>query len=282
MRNTKYLIKEAKQNTNTVDAQAISDDLCVRLLNRIQDFIQANLANKNIENKLFRGQAGFTTVSGVDTYQLPFDVYAKNSVNNLFIRDNNSYSPVQLMAEKARGTTQGYFCSDDKIILSPMPSSEVNMFLSYTKKLPAIGRAYGDILSVATNTSLTLAPGYENMEDVFDDYFSVVDSDGEVIRYGLEIEQTAGIITLTDTTDILAGMSVVPGKYATTHCQLPDELEGALVAALEVLIFARLSSTDVSVSKAISAEFLDEIGQMFAENGSDSFMPPLTEYTEWV
>lgn len=282
MRNVKYLIREAKQSTNTTDAEAITSNLCVRFLNRMQDYVQAYLSNQNIENKLFRGQATFSTVANVDTYQLPFDIYARNSVNTLMHKENNNYSPIALIAEKARGSTSGYFCSDNNIILSPMPTSASSLFLSYTKKLPAIGRSFGKIATVNTGVSIVLDTSYEVMTDVFDDYFSVVDVNGKVIKYGTLIAQTGSTVLMADTIDVLVGMFVVPGFYATTHCQLPDELEGAIIMGLETLINARLSSTDIPISGALSKDQLDQIGEMFAENGADSFTPPIIEYTEWV
>lgn len=281
MRQVKYLIKEAKENTNTTDIEAISDSLCVRLLNRSQEFIQAYLFTQNIEAKIFRGQAAFTTTSGIDTYQLPFNIYAKNSINNVMYKNVNNYSPMIQIAEKARGSTTGYFCSDNKIILSPMPSSPIELFLSYTKKLPSVGILHGTILTVNTNVSIVLNVGYTLMTGV-DDFFSIVDSNGVIIKYNLPVNQTADTILVTDTTGILSGMIVVPGKYATTHCELPDELESSLVMSLETQINSRLSSSDLPMSKSFGDEHLKMLGEMFAENQTDSFMPPILEYSEWV
>lgn len=282
MRNTKYLIKEAKQSTNTTDQEAITDALCIRYLNRAQDFIQSFLANQGLAKRVLRGTTEISVVSGTDTYALPHDIYGKNTVNSVMIKENNLYSPLTQIGEKGRSTTSGYFLSNGNIVLTPMPQTPFTLEVSYVKKAPAIGKSYGTIQSVVANTSLTLAVGYTDMEDVFDDYFSVVNFDGEVIRYGILIDQTAAVLTVSDTTDIVAGMYVVPGKYATTHCQLPDELEGSLVMALETMINARLSSTDIPVSKVFSDEMLSEIVSMFAENGTDTFQPPIVEYSEWA
>ena len=109
----------------------------------------------------------------------------------------------------------------------------------------------------------------------------MVDADGKIIKCGLRINQTGNTILLTDTTDILVGHYVVLGKYATTHCRLPDECESAMIMALQKLISARMASTMLPVEKAFSDEFSGMIASLFAENDGDSFMPPITEFTEW-
>lgn len=281
MRQNKYLIKEAKQNTNTTDAEAISDALCIRLLNRAQDYIQAYLFTKNIKSKIFRGQVNFNFTPGIDIYQLPFNVYARNSINNVMYRQENYYCPLPQIAEKARGTTRGYFTSDDKIIFSQMPQNPTSMFISYTKKMPGLGESYGKIVTINTDVSIVLASGGKDMTDV-DDFFSVVDSNGVIVSYNNPVDQTGLTILMDNTTNVEVGMYVVPGYYSTTHCQLPDELESPLILALEKMIDARLSSTDLPIAKAFSDETLNMIGDMYSDNATDTFMPPVLEYSEWV
>jgi len=281
MRKTQYLIREARQNTNTTDAEAITDYLCVSLLNRAQEFIQAFLFTQNIEAKIFRKSYVLNTVSGIEEYDLPSDVYAKNSINNIMYKNGDTYSPLKQIAEKARGLSTGYFLSDSKIIMSPMPQSNQIFNVSYTRRLPSLALSYGVIGTVNANTSIVLNVGYTLLTGV-DDYFSVVDSTGAVIRQGLVVSQVGDTISLSDTSSITAGMVVVPGAYATTLCQLPDELESAMIMSLETSINARLSSKDIAISKPLTNEMLEQIGAMFADNTTDTFMPPIVEYTEWL
>jgi hypothetical protein len=281
MRKIEYLIKEARQNTNTTDVEAITNQLCVSLLNRAQEFIQAFIFTQNVESRLFRGQYSFNTSRGIDSYDLPFDIYAKNSVDNIMYKNGNTYSPMRQISEKARGTTSGYFLSDSTIILSPIPSFDFEISVSYTKSLPNIGISYGTIQSIVTNTSITLATGYSSLTGI-DDFFCIVDINGLIIKRGLVVNQTAGVLSLSDTSLITAGMFVVPGKYSTIISQLPDEFESALIMSLETMIDARLSSKDTTVAKSFGDEMLSQIGSMFADNNSDTFMPPIVEYSEWV
>lgn len=283
MRHIKYLISEAKQNTNTTDIEAISDYLCTSLLNRFQEYIQASLFTSNIESKIFRGQASFKTVLNADTYQLPFNIYAKNSINAVLRKDGNSYSEIKQIAEKGRVTNSGYFCSDNKIILCPMPTSSIEINLSYTKKIPKLSLSYGEVLSVIPNVSITLITNPSlPLVSSSDFYFSVIDKYGKVIRSFLEFNQTGYTISLSDTTGIQPGMFIMAGSYSTTHSELPDELESSLILGLEQAINARLSSKDLQMSKIFSEEMLGQILAMFSESTTDTFMPPILENSEWV
>jgi hypothetical protein len=478
MRKTQYLIREARQNTNTTDVEAITDYLAVSLLNRAQEFIQAFLFTQNIEAKIFRKSYVLTTSSGVEEYALPSDVYAKNSINNIMYKNGDTYSPLRQIAEKARGVSTGYFLSDSNIILSPMPSFTQIFNVSYTRRLPSLGISKGTSIAGTANASLVvqditytskiiglngnlvsieyikgikafkiiqdltytaasfgvsgdliriryvagsiagsevvtvsgnnitvtiengvstasqieskillspaalllvsvavtgtgsnsqlktdptylsggvefasagnevvLVSGYSitvTIEDgvstatqvaaklsssslvsisisgtpsstqttqaqtylsgglnsltigalpldeltIVDDYFSTVDSFGDILTYGNVInsyDYTTGVIQFTGGVGIMyAGQFVVPGKYATTLCQLPDELESAMIMSLENSINARLSSKDIQISKTLTDEMLAQIGSMFADNTTDTFMPPMVEYSEWL
>lgn len=281
MRKVAYLIREARQNTNTTDVESITDFLCVSLLNRAQEFIQAFLFTRNVESKLFRTQYTQTVSAGTDTYALPSDIYAKNSVNNVMYKNGDTYSPLRQIAEKSRGITSGYFLSDGNIILSEMPTSSFELSISYTRRLTRIGQSYGTVQSVTPNTKITLVAGYTSMTGI-DDFFCVVDVNGTIIRSGLVVDQTGADLALSDTTSITAGMFVVPGSYVTTICELPDELESAMIMSLETMINARMSSKDIQISKPLTDEMLAQIGSMFEDNTTDIFMPPIVEYAEWV
>jgi len=284
MRQVKYLVKEAKENTNTVDAEAISNQLCCRLINRCQDFIMAYLYTNNIKTNILTNQYGLTISPVTDTYDLPTDIYAVNSLSSVQRVDGSgstvSYSPVRQISQKDRGIKNGYFVLQNQIVFSPYLYNTINILLSYTKKIPTLSFSYGKVASI-TSTTITLEVGYTSMTDV-DDFFSVVDSNGKILVSGLVVNQTLAVLTVPSTTGVTVGSFVVPGKYASTHSQLPDELESSLIFMLEKLIEARLSSSDVQIGTVLSAEQLQQIAEMFSDNSGDSFMPPIVEYTEWA
>lgn len=283
MRRVDYLINDARLSINMQDEEAITDYLSCHFLNKCQEFIQGLIFTQNPESRVFRGEVVFTSTVGIDSYQLPFDVYAKNSINNVSYVTSNGvskyYSNIPCISERNRGAALGYFTSENKIIFSPVPSDSKQISISYNKRLPTLSTRYGKIETVNTNTSIVLEVGYTALTN--DDYFSVVDEDGKIIKCGIRINQTGNTITLSDTSDILVGHYVVLGKYATTHCRLPDECESGIIMTLQKLISARMASTVLPIEKAFSDEFSGMIASLFAENDGDSFMPPITEFTEW-
>ena len=283
MRKAQFLINEARMNTNTTDCESITDYLCVSFLNRAQEFIQAYLFTQNIEAKIFRKSYVLTTSQGVESYDLPLDVYAKNSINNVMYKNGDAYSPMKQIAEKARGTTNGYFLSDSSIVLSPMPQFTQSLNISYTRRLPSMSLVYGTITGIVDDVKILVAIGPEDtpMESL-DDKFCVIGTDGTIVASHLPIIQDGDDLLVSDTSLIQVGMLVVIGEYSTTYSQLPNELESALIMSLEVMINARMSSKDIKTSKPVSDEMLAQIGSMFADNTTDSFMPPVVEYSEWV
>jgi hypothetical protein len=280
MRQVKFLIKEAKTNTNTVDNESISDELCSQLLNRCQDFIMAELYNRNIKSNVFRGTQEITISPGVDTYDLPADIYAVNSISSVSqAYENGTFRTLRQISEKDRGLKEGYFVARNSIIFSPKQNSLRVVGLSYTQKLPKVYISYGTVISVTPTT--ILLDEYSDLSSV-DDFLCVVDSNGSIIVDSVSFTQSDEVLTVASTAGILAGMKVVPGKYSSTHSSLPDECESSLVFMLEKLIQARLSSSDIEIGTILSKDQVDQIGEMFSDNSGDSFMPPILEYTEWA
>ena len=84
MKNVKYIIKEAKKNTNSTDKEAIEDEICINLLNRSLRYLIATLYNLNVRTKLFRKEQEYNPYSWVNPiFDLPEDIYAKNAIISL-------------------------------------------------------------------------------------------------------------------------------------------------------------------------------------------------------
>jgi hypothetical protein len=242
------------------------------------------LYNRNIKSNIFRGTEELTITPGVDTYDLPFDIYAVNALSSvqqiLGAGAQKSFNPVRQISEKDRGLKQGYFVAKKQIIFSPYQTYLTNVLISYTKKLPKLSVSYGSILSVSP-TVISLNDDYIDMSSIADS-LTVVDSAGNIIVKNIGFVQTDSLLTVASTTGMTAGMIVVPGEYTSTHSELPDECESSLIFMLEKLIQARISSSDINIGSILSKEQLDQIAEMFSDNSGDSFMPPIIEYTEWA
>jgi hypothetical protein len=280
MRNVKFLIREARQNTNTVDNESIPNDLCVALLNRSLNYLISTLFNMNARIRL--ASKDYTIpVTATNTYNLPWDVYTQNSIINMRFESGGYSTFIDQISDKNRTSRAGYVVNANKIIINPIPTFNGNFILKYFPKTPLFALSAGAITAISPNTSVTVATLAADFKDTTE-YYCIVDKFGTIIKDRVYVNQTTTVLLCPDTVGVSVGMFVVPGYYATTHCPLPDELEPVLINMLEVLINARLSSTDLPISDAISKAQMESLAETFADNTSDPIIPPIQEFGEWV
>jgi hypothetical protein len=285
MRRLELLINEAKLSTNTTDIASISTNLCQQYMNRIQSYLEDLMFLVNDENDLFVSDYVFQLVPGQDEYPLPVNIYAKSSVDNLAVSFlnglSNTYLPLKKVSRKQQGFTFGYFIREDKIVLTPRPTSALNMKLAYVRKLPTLG-IRGAVVASTTSTTIVVT-NYVSGFETLSDYICIVDTSGTIIKSAVLFSfNGTTTFTVADTSLITAGMYVVSGQYATTHSQLPDECEKYMITALEKMIQYRQSSKDINTSMLFGKEELDTIKEVFADNSYDDAKPPVTEWQEWL
>lgn len=285
MRRLELLINEAKLSTNTTDINSVSTLLCQGYINRIQSYVEDLMFLVNDENDLFISDYIFQLVPGQDEYPLPPHIYAKSSIDNLAVSFlnglSNTYLPLKKVSRKQQGFTFGYFIREDKIVLTPRPTSPLNMKLAYVRKLPTLG-IRGATVSSTTPTTIVVTnyvSGFESLSD----YISIVDSSGTILVSGLSFSfNGTTTFTVPSTAGIPNGSYIVSGAYSTTHSQLPDECEKYLIIALERMIQYRQSSPDVQTSQLFSEPELVAIKEVFMDNSYDDAKPPVTEWQEWL
>jgi hypothetical protein len=286
MRRLELLINEARLSTNTTDIASVSTSLCQAYMNRIGSYMEDLLFLANSENDLFISDFLFDLVPGQDEYSLPSNIYAKSSIDNLAVSFlnglSNTFLPLKKISRKQQGFTFGYFIREDKIVLSPRPTSPLRMRMAYVRKLPTVAIRTGQVASTLGLT-VTLS-SYQAGSLDSSDFFCVVDKNGIIKQAGLEMQSVTalGVITTNSIAGITVGDYVVSGKYATSHSQLPDECEKYLIIALERMIQYRQSSSDIRISQLFSEEELVTIKEVFADNSYDDAKPPVTEFQEWL
>jgi hypothetical protein len=284
MRRLELLINEARLSTNTTDIASVSPLLLQGYMNRISSYMEDLLFLVNDENDLFVSDYTFQLVPGQDEYSLPTNIYAKSSIDNLAVSFlnglSNTYLPLKKVSRKQQGFTFGYFVREDKIVLTPRPTSALNMKMAYVRKLPTMGIRGGTVAST-TPTTITITnyiTGFEGLSD----YISIVDSAGTILVSNLQFTYLSNVFTVATTVGIPNGSYVISGQYASSHSQLPNECEKYLITALERMIQYRQSSPDIKVSQLFTSEELETIKEVFADNSYDDAKPPVTEWQEWL
>jgi len=296
MRRLELLANEARLSTNTSDIASVSLPLLQGYFNRIHSYVEDLMFLVNDENDLFVHDWYFNLIPGQDEYPLPIDIYAKSSIDNLAVSFlnglSNTYLPLKKTSRKQQGFTFGYFVREDKMVLTPRPTSPLRMKMAYVRKLPSPSFRVGKISSF-TGTSIVLTDYVAGLS-ALNDYVCIVDKDGSILNKSLDsngntvytpislTSDVAGTLTVDNTTGAINGAYVVSGKYGSSHIQLPDECEKYLITALERMIQYRQSSTDVKISDVFSKEEIETIKEVFADNSYDDAKPPVTEWQEWL
>jgi hypothetical protein len=298
MNRLEIIIKNAKRSTNTLEINAVSDLLCQDYLTRIHSHLEDALFLVNDENDLFLKDYTFNLIRGKDEYDLPIDIYAKSSIDNVAVSFLNGLSqtflPLKKVSRKQRGFTFGYFIQEKQVVFTPKPQSPLNIKLTYQRKLPSPSLRVGKIDTIVGNIINIDPATYVSGLTDYSDFVCFVDKDGKILNTSTDaalntvyvpislIEDVSGALNVSATTGAVPGAYVVSGKYASSHMQLPDECEKYLTMALERMISYRQSSVDINVSSIFTKEELDIIKEVFADNSYDDAKPPVTEWQEWL
>jgi hypothetical protein len=298
MRRLEQLIAEAKLSTNTNDINSISGVLCQSYMTRIHSYLEDLLFLVNDENDLFLKDYTFNLIRGKDEYDLPIDIYAKSSIDNVAVSFLNGLSqtflPLKKVSRKQRGFTFGYFIQEKQVVFTPKPQSPLNIKLTYQRKLPSPSLRVGKIDTIVGNIINIDPATYVSGLTDYSDFVCFVDKDGKILNTSTDLalnttyvpiflnEDLTGALDVSATTGAVPGAYVVSGKYASSHMQLPDECEKYLIMALERMIQYRQSSPDIKVSDLFSSEELATIKEVFADNSYDDAKPPVTEWQEWL
>lgn len=296
MRRLELLFNEARLSTNTSDIASVSNPLLQGYINRIHSYVEDLMFLVNDENDLFVKDWYFNLIAGTDEYPLPIDIYAKSSIDNLAVSFlnglSNTYLPLKKVSRKQQGFTFGYFVREDKIVLTPRPTSPLAMKMAYVRKLPTPSLRIGQITSF-TSISIVLS-NYIAGISALDDFICIVDANGNILNKTTDIynnsvfvpitlvSDSSGTLVTNVTTGAVNGAYVVSGKYASSHIQLPLECEKYLITALERMIQYRQSSPDIRTSQLFSDEEIATIKEVFADNSYDDAKPPVTEWQEWL
>lgn len=132
------LIDEIKKFTNNTNNDRFSDADVLLLLNDGQRAIQTIIFNHSPNGNIFSKEYVFDMVAEQNEYDLPDDIFAENSVNEVLL--TNFPSPAKRITAKERRNGRGYYLIGRKIYFAPKPSSSVNNGISliYTYKLPVL------------------------------------------------------------------------------------------------------------------------------------------------
>lgn len=281
MRRVEHLINDIRFNSNQLDTNRFSDIRLLKLLNNAQRAIQNALFTSDMSDHILKKTALIDTIADQEEYDLPTDIYAHSSISTVkraINSSNSSYVVLNQISDKETRNQMGYTVFNDKLIISPIPNVSITSGIKvfYQRKLPTLSIRIGQIDSYISGTSITLKSGYSNATiGDFDDYITVVDSNGTIKQSGIKFTTYAsGVISTSDSlTSIAADDYVVLGEYATSHPQIPDPCEDLLTSHVERSIYAVDSSSDVQ----FSSEEMAMIRDLFQKKDHDVKHPVIID-----
>lgn len=291
MRRVDFLISKIRFKTNNSDVNRFSDKNILELMNECQAHLQDVIFPFNADCDIFNKDFLIDVVTDTESYDLPSDIYAGNSINSVNIAYNSSqvsnsaYTPLRHLTSKERASGLGYTLIENKLHLTLKPKVTLasGIRLNYAYTLPTLAVRSGEISSVDSGLgTIVLAVGAEEDLTNYDDFFSIVDSNGLILHNELSLDSydngTRTITTSSDLTGVTSGY-IVLGKNATTHSKLPNHCERVLCKMTERAIQVVDSSGDFNVSNLLTQEEIDTIITVYKDNKGDVSYPPITNTT---
>lgn len=307
MRRVEHLVTQIRRHTENVQVgttDGITDFEIIQALNDAQESLTANIHLTN--NKALALEKEYTSVSGQEEYDLPFDLFSQSHVVDFSWSTSSEYkdlSPLRkgYFKERVRDTGDPslYILRRDKVLVNRIPDTSGNLgVMVYNPRLPGLDKRSGKVSAVTLNntdntiTSLTLDNAFSvALADAgFDqtDYLTIVDRDGAVKMKAIPIDSvntTSGAVTIASGFVFEAGETITTshyaclGKYTTTNSQLPETCERFLLMYGYKRLFLRDSSNDYILQDKELKELMDEILNIFGQESNDvDWVPILPEF----
>jgi len=289
MRRFEFLMNKVRFDTNNINPNRFNELDLAQYFNDAQRHIQTVIVENNVRHDIFSQEYCFNTISGVEAYLLPDDIFATSAINFVDFSVAGSrgrFTPARSNINPDRIKGNGYVVQGNKILVNPSGNAVVRLI--YVRKLFEMGPRFGSITtSTATDIEMTsLLSDDQLLLSGYYDNFCVVDKDGEILLEKLDLisdtPDSPGpgqhtLVTDSDITTVVppVGSYIVGGKVATTHGELPDVCELLLTNLVERFIQYVDSSSDVQSAGALSTEEREAIVGLFKNHPQDPPYPPI-------
>lgn len=287
LRRFELLVNEVRENTDTEDINSVGVYEIMRYFNDAQKQIQKIIFTSNPSADIFVKQAMYPVAGSSDVaFDLPFDIYAHNSVSALFsMKDNKIAQTLSRVAYREKETLWGYALLNKQFVLTTAPevSTVSDILLNYVYQLPILSYRIGKVDSVlgqVVTASDIIAD--EDFTQKYDKY-TIVDKDGNVKQSAsltnqsnqLELTSFVGLdFTFTgDLSQVVAGDYIVCGNSGTSHSKLPDECEPYLMTYVQRRILNKISSNSTSAENVFTMEERADIEDLFKDTVKDALHP---------
>ena len=308
---TEHIITQIRRQTDNIQVgtdAGMSDEEIIAYLNDAQDDIYGDIVNT------FRAKFSETETTSIVAKQAYYSVPAKSFMGSQIAKVEWSltgierdYRALKRVTDRERNSVEGwpsrYAVTSKKIFIWPVPiASQGTLRITYTKVVPTLDKRRAQVsastIALGALTALTLkgvsgaaisateVAAFPNA-----DYLTIVDSHGSVLMEGIEYTAVSalGVVTLAAGSHVIltgetapVGAYVVMGEYATTNCELPDDLENYIRAYAAWKVYKRDSNDDYGPQQqeisAMKASILDNYAEL---NADIDYTPQVNNYYDW-
>lgn len=289
LRRFELLVNEVRESTSTEDINSIGEYEIMRYFNDGQKLIQKILFTANPSSDIFVRQAKYTITDRTQiAYDLPFDIYAHNAVNNInSLKDGNIAQTLTRVAYREKEYLWGYALQDKQFILTSNPevSTIQALLLNYVYQLPIMGYRLAQVDSVAAQI-INVVQGTvienEDFENRYE-YYTIVDKYGNV-KQSADYQNQSNRLLLTgrngsgftfegDLTQVVNGDWIVAGESGTSHSCLPKECEPYLLTYVQRRILNKISSQEVQSENIFTMQERMDLEDLFKDTVKDPLYP---------
>jgi len=257
--------------------EGLSDDLVLSFLNDGQDYLFSRISA--VYPEFNQKEEIITVVSGQEAYTPTDNVLYDNAIINVEYSCTGQvkdFFPLRRIGLAGRATYEAtdpsaYILRDGDILLNPIPrSGSGSLRIQYYRALDRLDIRVGTI-GTPSGADLPLTSQNDNKINEAQ-IFSAVDSLGASQTYQLiKLSFASPTLTLTAAVPatVISGEFLVRGEFATTHSQLPTEVERWLKIYAQTRVLQKDSSIDQNAELAELRKQERDILDRYAELNHD-------------
>lgn len=301
MRSAEQLILVSRRSTGNLDFSenaGVQDEEFLQGLNDAQEEIHALI--NGLFPFILMGEKIQDITANVANYPIPSDCYMGTRIDHVEYSPSgiaSDYYPIRKGYPRERingqaGNPAFYIRQGSELIIQPPPQSGGKIRITYQRSIPILDKKRATVASVVLTGSSITSLVLDTTQDLDaaalleQNYITILDKYGSVKMDGIPVDAidiATGIVTVSpgftfDASEtIAAGDSVVRGKYASTHSQLPEICEKYLLEYCNMRIFMRDSSTDQGDVAKLMQKIEATLQKAFAEPDSDPNRIPIID-----
>lgn len=262
MKKIKFLIREVRRRTNTLDPRAISNLEVCGYFNDLQHQLAHFISRAGNQDGILQSSYRIKLTHGQNAYALPEDIQLCSAINAVYSESGG------IIPRKNEGENgPGYFVRGG-IIAFNKNTEYREVEIVYERRLNPLSVDIAEVDTITGNDILL-----KNVEEkgfyIEDDRLTLETTDGlknfTIEKYD---KNTTTITVEEDPSDVVVGSTILLGHNAVTKMALPDEVLPFMLRTIETYIRHRRNNTKFNVSLSLSEDEAQNLFDALAKPGT--------------